>query len=121
MHMLSFAIWTPIVFGMVLLVLGREEHVRMVRWLALIGSLISFALTLPLFFQFDNTSVAMQFVENLPWINRFNVNYHLGIDGISLWFVLLTAFITLVVVIAAWEVITERVNQYMGAFLVLSG
>jgi len=121
MHMLSLAIWTPIVCGMVLLALGRDEHARMVRWLALIGALVSFALTLPLYAQFDNSSVAMQFVENLPWINRFNVNYHLGIDGISLWFVLLTAFITVVVVIAGWEVITERVNQYMGAFLVLSG
>ncbi len=121
MHMLSLAIWTPIVCGMVLLALGRDEHARMVRWLALIGALVSFALTLPLYAQFDNSSVAMQFVENLPWINRFNVNYHLGLDGISLWFVLLTAFITVVVVIAGWEVITERVNQYMGAFLVLSG
>jgi NADH-quinone oxidoreductase subunit M len=121
MHMLSLAIWTPIVCGMVLLALGRDEHARMVRWLALIGALVSFALTLPLYAQFDNSSVAMQFVENLPWIDRFNVNYHLGIDGISLWFVLLTAFITVVVVIASWEVITERVNQYMGAFLVLSG
>ena len=121
MHMLSLAIWTPIVCGIVLLALGRDEHARMVRWLALIGALVSFALTLPLYAQFDNSSVAMQFVENLPWINRFNVNYHLGLDGISLWFVLLTAFITVVVVIAGWEVITERVNQYMGAFLVLSG
>ena len=121
MHMLSLAIWTPIVCGIVLLALGRDEHARMVRWLALIGALVSFALTLPLYAQFDNSSVAMQFVENLPWINRFNVNYHLGLDGISLWFVLLTAFITVVVVIASWEVITERVNQYMGAFLVLSG
>ena len=63
----------------------------------------------------------MQFVEKLPWIERFNVHYHLGVDGISVWFVLLTAFITVIVVIAGWEVITERVNQYMGAFLILSG
>ena len=63
----------------------------------------------------------MQFAENLPWIERFNVRYHLGVDGISVWFVLLTAFITVIVVISAWEVITERVNQYMGAFLILSG
>jgi len=63
----------------------------------------------------------MQFVENLPWIERFNVRYHLGVDGISVWFVLLTAFMTIIVVIAGWEVVTERVNQYMGAFLILSG
>jgi NADH-quinone oxidoreductase subunit M len=76
---------------------------------------------LPLYTEFDNSSASMQFVENLPWVLRFNMNYHLGVDGISLWFVLLTSFITVIVIISAWEVITERVNQYMGAFLVLSG
>ena len=121
MEFLSLAIWTPIVFGVLLLAFGRDEYLRLVRWFALTGALLSFVLTLPLYAQFDNASAFMQFVENLPWISRFNVNYHLGIDGISLWFVLLTAFITVVVVIAGWEVITERVNQYMGAFLVLSG
>ena len=121
MQLLSLAIWTPIVFGVLLLALGRDEHARLVRWFALLGAVLSFGLTLPLYVQFDNGTAAMQFVENLPWISRFNVNYHLGIDGISIWFVVLTAFITVVVVIAGWEVITERVNQYMGAFLVLSG
>ena len=121
MEFLSLAIWTPIVFGVLLLAFGRDEYLRLVRWFALTGALLSFVLTLPLYAQFDNASATMQFVENLPWISRFNVNYHLGIDGISLWLVLLTAFITVVVVIAGWEVITERVNQYMGAFLVLSG
>ncbi|MEI6483310.1 MAG: NADH-quinone oxidoreductase subunit M [Betaproteobacteria bacterium] len=121
MEMLSLAIWTPIVFGVLLLALGRDEHANAVRWFALTGAVISFVLTLPLYAQFDTASAGMQFAENLPWIDRFNVNYHLGVDGISLWFVLLTSFITVVVIIAGWEVITERVNQYMGAFLVLSG
>ena len=121
MEMLSLAIWTPIVFGVLLLSFGRDEHANAVRWFALIGAVVSFLLTLPLYAQFDTSTAAMQFAENLPWIDRFNVRYHLGIDGISLWFVLLTSFITVVVVIAGWEVITERVNQYMGAFLVLSG
>jgi NADH-quinone oxidoreductase subunit M len=119
--LLSLAIWTPIVFGAILLALGRDDQARMVRWLALIGSILSFLVTLPLYGRFDRGSAAMQFVERQPWIERFNVFYHLGIDGISFWFVLLTAFITVVVVISAWEVITERVNQYMGAFLILSG
>ena len=100
MELLSLAIWTPIVCGVLLLAFGRDEHLRLVRWFALTGALLSFVLTLPLYAQFDNASASMQFVENLPWISRFNVNYHLGIDGISLWFVLLTAFITVVVVIA---------------------
>jgi NADH-quinone oxidoreductase subunit M len=119
--LLTLAIWTPIVFGAILLALGRDDQARTVRWIALIGALVSFLVTLPLYGQFDTTTAAMQFVENVPWIRGFNVNYHLGLDGISFWFVLLTAFITLVVVISAWEVITERVNQYMGAFLILSG
>jgi len=121
MGLLSLAIWTPIVFGAVLLALGRDEHAKAVRWLALIGALVSFLVTLPLYSRFDNGSAALQFVEKSEWIERFNVFYHLGVDGLSLWFVLLTAFITVIVVIAGWEVITERVNQYMGAFLILSG
>ena len=121
MGLLSLAIWTPITFGVVLLALGRDEQARTVRWVALIGALVSFLVTLPLYDGFKLGTAAMQFVEKAPWIERFNVNYHLGVDGISLWFVLLTAFINVVVVIAGWEVITRRVNQYMGAFLILSG
>jgi NADH-quinone oxidoreductase subunit M len=121
MGLLSLAIWTPIFFGVVLLALGRDDQARVVRWVALIGALISFLVTLPLYSGFVLGTSAMQFVEKGPWIDRFNVNYHLGVDGISLWFVLLTAFINVVVVIAGWEVITRRVNQYMGAFLILSG
>ncbi|MBK6595833.1 MAG: NADH-quinone oxidoreductase subunit M [Burkholderiales bacterium] len=121
MGLLSLAIWTPIAFGVVLLALGRDDQAKVVRWFALVGAIVSFLLTLPLYTRFDTATAAMQFVENTPWIERFNVQYHLGVDGISLWFVLLTAFINVVVVIAGWEVITRRVNQYMGAFLILSG
>jgi NADH-quinone oxidoreductase subunit M len=121
MGLLSLAIWLPIVSGVLLLALGRDEHANVARWVALIAAIASFVITLPLLTGFDNTTAAMQFVEKLEWIERFNVNYHLGVDGMSLWFVLLTAFITIIVVIAGWEVITERVNQYMGAFLILSG
>jgi len=121
MGLLSLAIWTPIAFGVVLLALGRDDQVRSVRWVALIGAIVSFLVTLPLYGQFNTATAAMQFVERAPWIERFNVNYHLGVDGISFWFVLLTAFINVVVIIAGWEVITRRVNQYMGAFLILSG
>jgi NADH-quinone oxidoreductase subunit M len=121
MGLLSLAIWTPILFGVVLLALGRDDQAQAVRWVALIGALVSLLVTLPLYLQFDASTAAMQFGEIAPWIGRFNVNYQLGIDGISIWFVLLTAFINLIVVIAGWEVITSRVNQYMGAFLILSG
>jgi len=121
MGLLSLAIWMPIVFGVVLLALGRDEHANAVRWIALVGALVSLAVTVPLYAGFELGTAAMQYVEKSLWIERFNVHYHLGLDGISFWLVPLTAFITVVVVIAGWEVITERVNQYMGAFLILSG
>ena len=121
MGLLSLAIWLPIAIGAVLLALGRDENAHVVRWSALVGSVASFLVTLPLIGQFDPSLASLQFQEVLPWIDRFNVRYHLGIDGISVWFVLLTAFITVIVVLAGWEVITERVHQYMGAFLILSG
>ena len=121
MGLLSLAIWLPIFAGAVLLAVGRDEHAGMVRWLALVAALASFLVTVPLITGFDGSTAAMQFQETLPWIERFNVHYHLGVDGIAVWFPVLTSFITLVVVISAWEVITERVNQYMGAFLILSG
>jgi len=119
--LLSAAIWLPIAFGVLLLAVGRDSHAGTVRAIALVGALASFLVTIPLVTGFDNASAAMQFVEKMPWIERFNVHYHLGVDGLSVWFVLLTAFITVIVVIAGWEVITERVPQYMGAFLILSG
>ncbi len=121
MGLLSAAIWLPIAFGAVLLALGRDQHKGVVRALALVGSLLSLLVTLPLITRFDTSTAAMQFVEKTSWIERFNVHYHLGVDGLSMWFVPLTAFITVIVVIAAWQVIEERVAQYMGAFLMLSG
>ena len=121
MGLLSVAIWLPIGFGLLLFALGRDQNANAVRWVALIGAVAGLLVTLPLISGFDIGTAAMQFQENLPWIGRFNVRYRLGIDGISMWFVPLTAFMTLVVVIAGWEVITDRVAHYMGAFLILSG
>ncbi|OYZ85067.1 MAG: NADH-quinone oxidoreductase subunit M [Polaromonas sp. 24-62-144] len=121
MGLLSLAIWTPIVFGVVLLALGRDDQARSVRWIALIGAVVSLLVTLPLYSGFQLGTSSMQFVEKGAWIQRFNVNYHVGVDGISLWFVLLTAFINVVVIIASWESITSRVNQYMASFMILSG
>ncbi|MEP6505877.1 MAG: NADH-quinone oxidoreductase subunit M, partial [Betaproteobacteria bacterium] len=121
MSFLSLAIWLPILAGVVLLAIGRDDNVRAVRWFALVASIASFLVTIPLITGFDTSKTGMQFETKLTWIERFNATYHLGVDGISVWFVLLTAFITVIVVIAGWEVITTRVNQYMGAFLILSG
>src|SRR5471032_1275831 len=118
---LSLAIWLPILFGLIVLALGRDSNAGVVRVGSLIASIISFVATLPLIVHFNNAVHGMQFVEKSPWIERFNIYYSLGIDGLSLWFVPLTAFITVIVVISAWQVIQKRVAQYMGAFLILSG
>lgn len=106
---------------MLVLASGSDRNPGYVRWMSLIGSLVSFVITLPLITRFDKSTAAMQFVEKSTWIERFHISYYLGVDGISMWFVVLTAFITVIVVISAWEVITERVAQYMAAFLILSG
>lgn len=118
---LTLAIFVPIVFGLLVLAVGRDDRPGLTRGLSLIGSIAGFLVTIPLYTGFDSKTAAMQFVEKTSWIEAFNVNYHLGVDGISLWFVLLTAFITIIVVLAGWEVITSRVSQYMAAFLILSG
>ena len=94
MGLLSLAIWVPIAFGVLLLAIGRDDRANMVRWVALVGSLVSFLITIPLYTGFQLGTASMQFVENFSWIQRFNVNYHVGVDGLSLWLVLLTAFIT---------------------------
>jgi NADH-quinone oxidoreductase subunit M len=118
---LSIAIWMPIIFGLVVLAAGSDRNPAPARWIALIGSILSFIVTIPLITNFDPDTANLQFVEQANWIERFNITYHLGVDGISMWFVVLTALITVIVVIAAWEVITKNVGQYLAAFLILSG
>jgi len=120
-NILSLAIWVPVAFGLLLLAAGRQENPGTARWIALVGAIAGFLVTIPLMLDFDTTTAAMQFVEKAPWIDRFNVNYQLGFDGLPMWFVSLTAFIHILVVPAAWEVIEDRPHQYFGAFLILSG
>ncbi|QJQ05422.1 NADH-quinone oxidoreductase subunit M [Undibacterium piscinae] len=119
--LLSLAIWCPIAFGFFILAFGRDNNPGLVRSVSLIGAIASFLVTIPLVQRFDNAAHGMQFVEKSVWIERIHAFYALGVDGISLWLVPLTAFITVIVVIAAWEVIEKQVAQYMGAFLILSG
>jgi len=118
---LSLAIWLPIIVGILVLAIGNDSNPGPSRWLALIGSLLGLIVTIPLITGFDNSSAALQFEEKAVWIDRFNISYHLGVDGLSMWFVVLTALITVVTIISAWEVITVRVAQYLAAFLILSG
>jgi len=118
--LLSLAIWVPMVAGVLVLATGSDRNAHAARVIALIGSLLGFLVTLPLYFRFDPLATSFQFVELSPWIENFNVNYHLGIDGISLLLILLNSFTTVLVVIAGWQVIQSRVAQYMAAFLFLS-
>ena len=118
--LLSTLIWLPILGGIAVLVLG-DRRLSLARWVALATSVLTFALSIPLYTGFDTTTSAFQFVEQLPWIPAFNANYHLGVDGISLPLVLLTTFVTIPVVVAAWTVITERPAQYFAAFLIMEG
>ncbi|MDR1064142.1 MAG: NADH-quinone oxidoreductase subunit M [Azoarcus sp.] len=118
---LSLAIWIPILGGLLVLATGPDRNAWMARTVALLTAIFGLAVSLPLYFRFDTATAAMQFVELRSWIIEFNINYHLGVDGLSVWFVLLNSFITLLVVIAGWQVIQSRVAQYMAAFLIMSG
>ncbi len=119
-HWLSLAVWVPIVAGLVVLAVG-DRNLREARAISLLGAIVGFLVTIPLVSGFQTGTSAMQFVELAPWIPRFNVNYHLGVDGISVLFILLNSFVTVLVVLAGWEVIQKKVAQYMAAFLVMSG
>ncbi len=119
--LLSLAVWVPIIAGALVLATGSDRNANLARWIALIGAIVSFAVTVPLYTGFDTMTASMQFEELLPWIPTYNINYHLGIDGISMPFVLLTSFTTILVVIAGWQVIQTKVSQYMAAFLMMSG
>jgi NADH-quinone oxidoreductase subunit M len=120
-YLLSFTIWVPIIVGILVLFCHRDEHKSLARWVALAGSLLGLVVAIPLWAGFDNTSAAMQFVERVTWIQRYNIHYALGVDGISMLFVLLNSFTTILVIIAAWRVIDVKVSQYLAAFLIMSG
>ncbi len=118
--LLSILIWLPILGAVAVMVAG-EQRPALAKGLALVIAMAAFLLGLPLFFSFDTTTAAMQFVENKPWIETFNINYHLGVDGFSAPLILLTLLFGWLVVIAGWRSITKNVNQYMAAFLVMEG
>jgi len=119
--LLSLVIWLPIVAGVLTLATGTDRNASSARIVALLGAIMGLVVALPLYTQFDPLRDGMQFVEMRPWIESFNINYHLGVDGISVLFVLLNSFMTLLVVIAGWKVIQNKVAQYLGAFLIMSG
>jgi NADH-quinone oxidoreductase subunit M len=118
--LLSLLVWLPIAGGVAVLALG-DSRIALAKWVALATAVAAFVLSIPLYTGFDTTTAAFQFVEQLPWIAAFNATYHLGLDGISLPLVLLTTFVTIPVLIAAWTVIEDRPTQYFAAFLIMEG
>ena len=118
---ISVAIWLPILFGILVLATGDDNNAPLARILALVGSVLGFVVTIPLYTGFIRDTSEMQFVEMHNWITRFNIHYHVGVDGISVLFILLTSFFTPIVVLAGWRVIEKRVAQYMASFLIMSG
>ncbi|MDP2027140.1 NADH-quinone oxidoreductase subunit M [Sulfuriferula sp.] len=119
--LLSLAVWVPIIAGVLVLATGSDRNAPLARWLALIGSVLGFVVTIPLYTQFDALTANMQFVELARWIPAFNIHYHLGVDGIAMPFILLNSFTTVLVVIAGWQVIQTKPAQYLAAFLIMSG
>ena len=119
--LLSTVIWLPILAGIAVLFTGPDRNANLARWFALAGALAGFVVALPLYVNFDPAAQGMQFVELTPWIESYNINYHLGIDGVSLLLILMNTFTTVMVVLAGWKVINIRVGQYMAALLMLSG
>jgi len=119
--LLSFAIWLPILGGAFVLLSGNANHPTLTRWLSLMIAGLTFLITVPLFTLFDTQTFQMQFVEKASWIPLLNIHYHLGVDGISMPLILLTSFISVLVVIAGWESIKTKVAQYMGCFLIMEG
>lgn len=119
--LLSLAIWVPILAGILVLLTGDDKNASSARWVALLGALIAFAVTIPLYTGFNFADGGFQFQEGYSWIPTFNIHYHLGADGIAVPLILLTSFTTILVVIAGWEVIQKRVAQYMASFLIMSG
>lgn len=119
--LLSLVIWLPIIAGLVVLATGNDRNAQLARIIAIAGSILGFLVAIPLYLQFDSTLSSMQYVEDTVWIERFNIHYYLGVDGISMPLILLNCFTTPLVVLAGWAVIRDRVSQYMGAFLIMSG
>ncbi|MBV2234100.1 MAG: NADH-quinone oxidoreductase subunit M [Sterolibacterium sp.] len=120
-NLLSLAIWVPIVGAVIVLLAGSDRQAGLTRFIALLAALAGFLVTIPLYIGFDTTQSAMQFVEHVSWVPQYNINYYLGVDGISVLFILLNSFITILVVLAGWQVIENKVSQYMAAFLAMSG
>ncbi len=118
-NILSLTIWLPILFG--ILVLFFENNECLARITAISGALLGLACSVFIFFSFNSSLSGLQFEENYSWITSFNINYHLGVDGISMPFLILNNFITVLVILAGWKVINYKVALYNSMFLIMTG
>ena len=118
---LSIIIWLPIFFGALVLLIGQNGRDALARRVSLLGAVLGAAVVVPVWLDFDRQATSFQFVEKVNWIDAFNIYYHLGIDGLSLLLIALNSVTTIFVIVAGWQVITQRVSQYNAAFLILSG
>lgn len=119
-YLLSLLIWTPVLGGVIILLTGSQRPTT-ARILALIFSLLTIALAIPLITNFDTNIYQMQFVENIPWIQSYGIRYNLGVDGISMPLIVLTVYTTLLVILASWQTIHEKIAQYLATFLIMQG
>lgn len=120
MELLSLLIWLPILGGALVILIGNDRA-ETAKWLSVAISVVIFVMSLSLYTDFDSTTHLMQFEEKASWISYFDINYHIGVDGISMPLIILTTFSTILVIIAGWEVITRRTAHYMAAFLMMEG
>ena len=117
-HLLTLVIFLPLVSGVLLLLLKQEKYAT-VKMFGIVSSVLTFIISLILFFTFDSTNAGMQFVEKAPWIQSFNISYHVGIDGMSLLLVMLTTFLTPIAMLSSWSSIEKRVKEFTIMILFL--
>jgi NADH-quinone oxidoreductase subunit M len=120
-YILSLVIWLPIIGGVLVLATGSDQRAPLARKLSLAFAILAFLVSIPLYTGFDVSTAAMQFEEKALWVGAFSIYYHVGVDGISMPLIILTTFLTVIVVIAGWQVIQEKTAQYMAAFLIMEG
>jgi len=120
-HILSIAIWSPIFFGILLLILNKKLSIRKINYVALFGALVSFIVTIPIYKNFNTTLSTFQFQEFHHWITPFNINYHLGVDGFSVPLILLTSFMTIMVILISYQSQKFKSASYYSAFLINVG
>ncbi|MFI4918247.1 MAG: NuoM family protein [Legionellales bacterium] len=120
-HLLNLLIFLPILGGVFILLIGDDNKPNVTRYLSLFTVVLCLLICVPMVSWFDLNTFSMQYIEEMPWMPALGISYHLGIDGLSLLLIVLSIFTNLIVILASWNSITNRVAQYMSAFLIMQG